>query len=286
MKRFAESSSGWLFGLAFTVLLISVWGRAVIVDTDSLSDSVLPLSESAAVVDQFSNWLGGELIDGGVDPDLADVAVDQVLASSAVDEVLEDLVQSVVAAASSSDPEGSSVDVATILAPAVPDIVATLEIAGVSASASQVGSTVGDLDPIQIRAPGQGPSIGPASPIAGRLGTASVLALVLMVIAGGLAAFYSEDRLAAIRGLLTRVALGALSFGILLRIGSWVLDPSRGRAPVSQTLGLLAHSKWLVPMVIGVVAAAGAGLIWLVRRVVRREAATPITGEVSIQQSG
>ena len=286
MKRVMEGASGWLFGLAVTVLLISIWGRAIVVDTDALAESLGPLSQSVTVVDQFADWLGSELTGAGVDPALADEAVKSALGGSAVDDALNDLVLEVVVSAATSDPGGASVDVASILAPAVPEIAVSLTSSGVPVTEGQVEEVVDGLDPLVIIEPGQAPPVGPESPIATRLGTATVLALMAMVVAGSISITAASNSIATARKLLIRVALSGLTFGLLLKLGSWILDPGGGRAPVSQTLSGLAEAKWLVPVSVAGLAAALAGLSWLVRRGVKPEAAIPEPYGEPIRQPG
>ena len=97
----------------------------------------------------------------------------------------------------------------------------------------------------------------------------------------------SDDRRKAFRSLLTRFALGALSFAIFLRIGGWLLDPGGGRAPVADTLGLLATSKWLIPLGMGFVATWGAVAFWLFRRrQVKPVATSPQRTELSTLPPG
>jgi hypothetical protein len=86
-----------------------------------------------------------------------------------------------------------------------------------------------------------------------------------MLVLGHGVVYLSEDRLSAVRSLLTRVALGGLSFAIFLKLGSWVLDPSGGRAPVQASISAVAGSKWAVPLALALVAAAIAGVVYLVR---------------------
>ena len=72
MRDSAKSTLGWAFGISLTILFISLWGRAVVVDTDTLGESLAPLSGSAMVVEYVADWMGQELVESGVDPDLVD----------------------------------------------------------------------------------------------------------------------------------------------------------------------------------------------------------------------
>jgi hypothetical protein len=263
----------WAFGFSVTVLFIALWGRAVVVDTDKLAESLVPLSDAGAVVDVFAGWIADELVDSGYEPEVVDPAVDYMLQSSATAGALDAFVGDVVRAAATSNPEGSTVDMSSLLAPAVPEVTAGLTDLGFPAEEPEIASVVAGLDPMVVRQPGTSAFIGPASPAATRLGTAALLAVLGMATFGYFSVVSSEDRITAVRGLFTRVAVGGFGFSILLLIGSWITDPRGGRAPVSETISGVASSKWLVPLQVGLVAAVIAGSIYVTRRWLRREEA-------------
>jgi hypothetical protein len=260
----------WVFGLSVTVFLVSIWGRALFVDTEKLAEAVTPMSGSVPVVSIFTNWLGGELREFGAPPDVVDAAMVGVMARPEVSEALDRLVVEVVLAAGSSSPGEATVDVAGVLQPAAPAIAAGVsESTGGAVSQDQVVRVLDRLDPIVVKQEGVRPVVGPGSQIAGSLATATLLALIVMVISGGVAVGMSDDRLVAVKGLLARVALGALSFSVMLRIGSWVLSQNGGRAPVSATAANLFDAKWMVPLVIAAVAGFGVLVAWLLKRMRR-----------------
>ncbi len=269
-KKLVRGVSAWVFGLATTVFLIAVWGRAVVVDVNSLEEVSAPLADSSGVVDLFTGWLEDELAAAEVAPVTSELIIEQVMSSSSVATALRQFTGEFVAAAANPTPQASVVDVSRLLEPAVPEIDAALAAAGVPVPESRIASVVDSLDPLVVRGTGSEPYVGPESPAAGRLGTGAVLALGLMGIAGWISVASSDDRLAQARNLLNRVALGALSFSVLLKLGSWVLDPDGGRAPISESASMLANSKWVFVMVLGLIAAAGGAVIWAVRRYLRR----------------
>lgn len=257
-RRFAIGVAAWVFGLASTVLLVGIWGRAVVVDTNELAESLSPLAASEIVADRISNWLEAELVGVGLDSVAASSAADQVLTHPAVGPVLEHLVAEGVEAAASSDPNGATLDVASVLVPATGQITDGLNQAGVPVTAAQVEATLAGLEPLVIRDPSDRPMIGASSPLASSLGTAAMLGAILMALAGGAYVAMSRDRMRAVRSLLTRFAMGALSFAVLLRIGAWLVDPAGGRAPFRASFALLADSKWVVPLGFGLVSMAAA----------------------------
>lgn len=265
-ERFAVGVAGWVFGLSSTVLLVGIWGRAVVVDTDELAETLSPLAASDAVAERLSTWLETELVDSGVEGASAAQAADQVLVHPAVGPVLEQLVARGVEAAASAEPNGASVDVAAVLMPAAAQITAGLNEAGVPVTPEQVEAAVAQLDPLVIRDPAERPYVGASSPLASNLGTAATLGASLMLLSGSAYVAMSRDRMRALRGLLTRFALGALSFAVLLRIGAWLVDPAGGRAPFRESFALLADSKWMVPLTFGLVSLGAAALAWPFRR--------------------
>ena len=265
LTRFLSSLAAWVFGLATTILLLSFWGRAVVVDTDELADNLASISESEEVTGRFSDWMTTQLVDIGVPPDAAGEAATLSLFTPEVKQALASLVGAVVDAAAEPGPEETAVDMASIFAPTVPAVTASLGSQGIQVTEAQVAAIVGGLDPLVIREAGEEPMVGPVSPVARRLGIASVLAVVTQTVFGAIYVLVADNRIRAMRTLSTRFAVGALTFALLLKLGSWVLDPGGGRAPVAESVSELADSKWLVPAFIGGAASIGALFFWLIR---------------------
>jgi hypothetical protein len=270
LRRVSRSTLAWLFGVSLSVLLLALWGRSVVADSDTLAESLAPLSESSLVSRYLTTWMTEELVGSGVEPDRVMPTVEYILGSSAVGAALDEFVVEVVEAAASMDPNGSSVEMAALVSPAIPDITVGLTAIGEPVTAPEVAEIVTTLDPLVIREPGDRPLVGHGSATVARLGTAALLAVLALTIFGYGFITLSEDRLGALRELATRVALGGLSFAIFLRLGSWVLDPRGGRAPVQATLSALAGSKWSVPLQMALVGGILAGVFYLVRRQLRR----------------
>ena len=266
-RSFGKGALLWVFGLSVTIFLVSTWGRSVIVDTETLAESLSPMATSAPVIDLFTDWLSGEMLDAGAPPQVVDAAITDVLQEPDVVSALDRLLIEVVLAAGVAGVGESTVDVTGVLQPAAPAIARSVSgSTGGQVSSAEVSRVIDSLDPIVVRAQGVAPAVGSGSPIAGRLGTATLLAVLVMVVAGGTVVGGSKDRLVAIKGLLTRLSLGALSFAVMLRLGSWVLSPTGGRAPISTTVGALFHSKWLVPLTVGLIAGVGVLIAWLFKK--------------------
>ena len=100
-----------------------------------------------------------------------------------------------------------------------------------------------------------------------------------MIGSGSIAIAASRDRLVEVRRLMTRLALAGISFAILLQLGSWILDPGGGRAPIEESVSLLLSSKWSVPAAVAGVAAIVALALWLFGRWFTPVAMSPPTVE-------
>lgn len=271
-RKLARGVGAWMFGFATTIFLLSMWGRAVVVDVGALEEAAAPLAESSAVANLFTDWLDQEMADSGVAPATAQIVVDDVMTRSTVVGAMGRFAGELVTAAAAPGPEPARVDMSGLLQPAIPEIEAALSAAGVTITEERVAEVVAQLDPLVVRRADTEPFIGAESPTAARLGTAAILSLLVMGATGWATVVTSEDRAAEARSLLSRVALGALSFSILLKFGSWVLDPSGGRAPIAESLGRVAGAKWLHPMAIGLAAGLAAAVTWWRRRRLRPEA--------------
>lgn len=279
----SKSALAWAFGMSVSILFLSLWGRAVVVDTDSLADSLAPLADSNIVRDYVADWMAEEMIDSGADPSVVEPTVANLFESSSVGEALDQLVGEVIHAAAAG-PAGSRIDMAGLFEPTVPELTSALSGIGYPVTEAELSEVVSELDPLVVGQPGSEAIVGSNSPAAARLGTAALLAMLGIVGFGFAVVVLSEDRVAAVRSLLNRIAVGGFSFAVFLRLGSWVLDPSGGRAPVRMTLSSLAGSKWLVPLQVALVAAAVAAAIYVGRRWLRRRAASPPPDERSTLQ--
>lgn len=134
----ARSGLGWSFGVALSVMFLALWGRSVVVDTDTLAESLSPLAASATVTDFVSGWMADELVESGADPASVRPTVDFFFESSNVGSTIDQLVGEVVHAAASNNVQGASVDMAGLIAPTVPEL--TVGLTGMGYPVSQGGS--------------------------------------------------------------------------------------------------------------------------------------------------
>lgn len=275
----ARSTLGWAFGISVSILFLAIWGRSVVVDTDTLAESLSPLANSGIVVGFLSDWMSDELLESGADPATVEPTVDLFFNSSAIGETFDRFALEVVHAAASTDPEGAAIDMADLVQPTVPELTTGLVAMGYAVTEDSIAAVVAQFDPLVIGQPGSEPLVGLNSQTAARLGTAALLASTALLVFGAAFVWLSEDRVRATRRLLNRVAVGGLSFAVFLRVGSWVLDPEGGRASVPETLSSLAGSKWAVPLQVAFVSALLAAGIYFVRRLFRRVGVFPSPDE-------
>lgn len=266
----SRSVAGWAFGMSISILFLALWGRAVVIDTDALAESMSPLASADIVGDYVADWMTQELLESGADTETVGPTVDTIFRSSTITGTMDQLVEEVVYAAASMDPGGSTIDMAALIGPAVPEVSLGLNGLGYPVPEGALSDVVGGLDPLVIRQPGTTALIGPGSPTVARLGTAALLAALSLVVFGLTYVTLSEDRIGSVRHLMTRVAVGGVSFAVFLRLGSWVVDPSGGRAPVRETVSALAGSKWAQPLEVAAVAGLIAAGIYVGRRLIIR----------------
>lgn len=270
----------WLFGLSTTLLLVAFWGRAVTIDESTIAQSTEAALSADLVTDRVWDWIGeGLSASDGVSSVDADQVLDEVrsrpAALGAVDALVDQVVEALVA------PPGTetTIDAAAALAPLVPEVVSGLAAQGVDVPFASVEEAVDSLDPVALDA-GEAISVGVVTEQARTLLTLGVLAAAgMLVLFGSIAVVLSEDRWPMVRGLATRVAFSAASFGVLFRFGGWVLDPDGGGSPLRRSGAILVASNLHVFGIIAGVAGLIAVAIWIVRRPQRAQATLPITHE-------
>lgn len=273
-RRFTLPWVLWVFGLSTTLLLVGLWGRAVVADDDTVARSTEAALSTEVVTDRVYDWIGDGLAASvGITDAEADHVLREVEAYPGAVTAIDTLIESVVAALIAPPGQDTTVDVAAALMPVVPDVVAELEAAGLAVSPGQVEQAVESLDPVELDA-GEAVSVGVVTEQARSVLTLGVLiAAAMLVLSGAGAIALSEERWPTLRSLLTRVAFSALSFAVLFRLGGWVLDPDGGRSPLRRSGAILVESNLGVFLAIGVTAALLASVIWLVRRPARRRLA-------------
>jgi hypothetical protein len=275
-RRFALPWVLWVFGLSTSLLLVGLWGRAVVVDDATVARSTEAALSAELVTDRIHDWISeGLAASTGITETEADDVLgrvwDQPGATAAVDRLTAGLVTALITPPG----EDVTIDVGAALEPLVPDVVTAMEAQGVDVPAGEVEQAVEALDPVKLDA-GEAVSVGVVTDQARSVLTLGVLIAAAMLVLSAVGAVaLSEDRWPMVRSLLTRIAFSALSFAVLFRVGGWVLDPDGGRSPLRRSGAILVSSNLGVFLGIGIGASVLAFTIWFVRRPIRRRRSIP-----------
>lgn len=254
----------WVYGLALSIFLASVWGRAVAADAALVADAAAVAAGSDLVAGRVESWIAGELAQvPGLGGDHAAAVAAETVGHPDVEGAMAVMVREVVAAAAAPTGRATPVDVASIFMPAVPALLASLDEQGIDTDEATVSAVVASLEPLVVRAGDGPPLVGEGSQAVRSLTLATALALALALLSAGAALWMADDRRQMRRGLLTKVAVSALSFAVMLQVGAWIIDPGGGRAPVRSAVARMVGAKVWLPVLLAGVAGVGA---WAARR--------------------
>lgn len=253
----------WVFGLATTIVMLSLWGRAVVSDQESLADSASAVVSSGFVEARIERWLG-DALDEATDlgDERAALSARRIVSDPAVDAVIEGVARDLVAGAL--DPNASEVrlDLDEIIAPVLPTIAGVLADEGVPLDAAGVVAAVADTPDVVFSTAAVEETASAVADSRAAMSIAVVVGLLVMSVSGAGAVVLSEDRRRQLRILATRLAVSGLTFAALLRLGAWAVDPSGGRSPVAV---LLTGQIW-VPLGVAAVGAVLGAIAWSQRR--------------------
>ncbi len=247
----------WVFGLATTLLLGGLWGRQVSGDQATLEASVRTTIAADIAGDRIGGWLAdGIAVASGLPvPEVSD-AVDAIASTPETERALAAVTDQLVSALLA--PPGSEpvIDLASALEPTVPVLAGELRDRGLPADEQTIHAALEALDPIVLDAGDLVGLAGAAREAHGILTWVVVVALTVQLAAAGAVVAASTDRRDAVRTLALRLGMSAVSYAVLFRVGSWALDPRRGRAPVVAGGSVLLGSNLWVFAVVGGVACA------------------------------
>ncbi|MFQ5967348.1 MAG: hypothetical protein ACE5MI_07030 [Acidimicrobiia bacterium] len=241
----------WIFGLSVTVLLISLWGRAIVADREVVAEAAQELAPADLVTEQVVSWVvsGLELA-----PPQAQEAVAELAELPEVRHASSEIVQELVEAAY--DPAVSSVDIGALLAPLSSRISSELAAYGIALEPAVIESALQSVPALTLQSEPRAPVL---SERVGRpLTTATVVAVLLMATAGSLLLALSSDRRATLRALALRIMVAGLSFWVILQVAAWIADPGGGGSPLGRTVSVVLASRGEVPLL---VAAVGVTLV-------------------------
>jgi hypothetical protein len=269
--RLALSTSLWVYGMSITLLLVGLWGRAVVSDRATMEQAASEAAAAAVVSDRVAGWVldsaAGELRDlpPGIEATAAAVLSDPA-ARRLVDEVVGELVAAAMA------PPGSTavIDLGEHLRRARPHLQAAAVRLGAPEAANVLDAVAASIEPVRLPT-GDGSPVGAGISNAGAaLRLAVVAAGVTGLVAAAAALGLSTERRHTARQLAVRAGLSGLGFAVMMRLGSWALDPGGGSAPAAPSLrragALLLAAGLHLPLLVGL---AGTGS-WVALRRRRR----------------
>ena len=267
----------WAFGLSTTLFLIGMWGRAVVVDQATVSQSVRTAIEADSVADQLYVWLADGLEEAaGLRSEDVEAGIAEVRELPEARAVVGDLLDQVVGAVLA--PAGSEpvIDLADALRPVVPVIEAELEARGYALSDGALGSAIDRLDPVELETEQFVGIASVANEARAALTLIVVLTLSALLVTATAALALSDDRIVMMRSLLTRVAVSGFTYAIIFNIGGWALSPEGGRSPLLASGGVLLRSNAHVFLLL----AAGTSLLALTLGALSRRRRRPATDPV------
>jgi hypothetical protein len=245
--RLRKSTLGlvlWAFGLSTTLFLIGMWGRAVVLDEATVSSSVRTALEAETIADQLYTWLADGLEEaGGLPAGDIQAGIAGLRELPETDAVIGDLLDQVVGAVMA--PAGSEpvIDLGETLRPLVSVIESGLEGRGYAVEDGAVSNALDQLDPVELETEQFVGFAAVAEDAGAALTLIVVLTLSSLLVAGAAAIALSDDRVAMMRSLLTRVAVSGLTYAVIFNVGGWVLSPEGGRSPLLASGGILLRSN-------------------------------------------
>jgi hypothetical protein len=257
----------WVFGLSTTLFLIGVWGRAVVVDEETVSQSVRTALESESVADRVYSWLADGLESAaGLAPSDVEAAIAEVRELPQADTVVTDLIDQIVGAVMA--PPGSEpvIDIADTLRPVVPAFAAGLQAQGIAVEDGAVDAALDRLDPVELETEEFVGLAAVAEEAEAALTTIVAITVSVLLVTGAVAIALSQDRVTMLRTLLTRVAVSGLSYAVIFRVGGWILSPNGGRSPLLGSGAVVLRSNLHVFIVAALGAASLAAMTWVLSR--------------------
>ena len=247
----------WVFGLSTTLLLVGLWGRAVVVDEVTIAESARVVVDADVAQDRIYDWIGDAIAETqNVGNDQASAVISQLRNRPEVGAAIDVIIGEFVAALFA--PEGGStvVDIQEAIAPVLPVVVDELSDQNVAVDEGRLAAALEDASAIEFDA---GEAAGVATVVRDAQALVSrvvAFALLTMMLSGAGAIALSKRRYAMVRTLSIRVLLSAMSFAVLFRLGSWALDPDGGGTPVASGGSIILGSNGDVFVGISVIAAA------------------------------
>ena len=245
----------WAFSLATTTLLVGLWGRTVTADQSTLEEGSRAALSAEVVADRIHIWLTDAVATtaGKADPRISDsvaTIAESPEATRAVDQLLEQIVQAALAEPGTR----AAIEVGPALEPLVPIVASELAANGVDIPVDEVSHAIEEAAATVFDTEESSTITGAAYRARAALTKVFVAGLAALLLFGSLAVALAREHLAMIRSLAVRLAVSAVTFTILLRLGSWAMDPSRGRSPLANGGSVVLASNHIVLFVVAAAA--------------------------------
>ncbi len=280
-RRGSVSVVVWGFGLATTLLLLGLWGRAVTSDQPTVLETARTVVNAEMASDRIYTWMeSGIATAADVDPTAAERVVSELRNHPEVEAAVGSLVDQFVGALFASEGEETTLDYADALTPVVPLVASGLASQDVAVDEAVLVAVLAEADAIDLETGDIATVVRAVQDARAILSLIVVLSAATLLVTGSAALWLSTDKLAMARTLAMRVVLSALSFAILFRVGSWALDPQRGGSPIAGASSIILASNAAVFLF----AALGASLISFAVGLLlwrRRDSETHVTGDES-----
>lgn len=274
-RRGSLSTVLWAFGLATTLLLVGLWGRAVTNDQSTIKDSARSVITSEIAVDRIYGWIEeGAASSGDFDPTTTQLVMSELSQHPEVEAAVDSLVDQFVAALFVENGVDVTIEVTDALVPVIPLIASSFAARGERIDEEAIVAALMEVEDVDLGAGDVAFIARTVNDARSLLSVIVVLAALTLALTGSAAIWLSSDRLAMARTLATRVVLSALSFAVLFRTAAWVLDPTGGGSPVAEGGSILLESNaqvFLFTAAVGGVVGAIVG--WYLWRARRRSAA-------------
>ncbi len=258
----------WAFGLATTLLLVGLWGRAVAYDQPTVQASVRAVVDAEVATDRIQTWISeGVATSSQIDAAIAEQVVIDLREHPEIEAAVGSVIDQFVTALFTPEGEVATVDLADSLEPVVPLVVAGLAAHGVTIDEPTLAAALKNTETIDLETGDSVAIIGVVEDARSLLSLIVAISGATLLLTGSSAVWLSKDGPAMVRKLATRILMSALSFAVLFRVGSWALDPKRGGSPVAGGGSIILGSNGIVFILVAAVAAGVAGgAVWLVHR--------------------
>lgn len=256
-RRVGLAVALWLFGLATTILLIGMWGRSVTSSEQTIENGTRAVLESEAVSNRITAWIA-DGIEASADELPAGVAADTASAvwqRPETRDALSAAVDRLVEAALAPPGEEVPIDLPELLRPVAPVVVDELGDRGISVGSETVAAALEAAPTIVLTTEDEKGFSSVVADARALLTNVVAVGLAGMLTSGIAVILLAEERLRQLRSLAVRVAVSAMTFAILLRVGAWALDPRRGRSPLAAGGAVVLASSGHVLIVATLIAA-------------------------------